>query len=235
MVRDDSGVLGGQTSGGQIPGDRAYDDRGSATVFAALASLAVLLVLMAGVDLGGAALARHRAEAAADLAALGAAGHSIDGTDAACDLARGLTERMRATLDHCALEDWDAVVQVRVHRSWSLLAAGDAVGRARAGPVPEERHRTAQHRVRRRGHPAESALLSGRGCDGERYRPHDEWRGAGPDGAATATKMQLAVRSPRWARSSLHTHRSATTSGPGRDGRAYWTCSGVPASAGAPG
>jgi secretion/DNA translocation related TadE-like protein len=133
MVRDDSGV-----PGGQVPGDRAYDDRGSATVFAALASLAVLLVFMAGVDLGGAALARHRAEAAADLAALGAAGHSIDGADAACDLARGLTERMRATLDHCALEDWDAVVQVRVHRSWSLLAAGDAVGRARAGPVPEE-------------------------------------------------------------------------------------------------
>jgi secretion/DNA translocation related TadE-like protein len=117
--------------------DRFSDDRGSATVFAALASLAILFVLMAGVDLGSAALARHRAEAAADLAALAAAGHSIDGADAACGLARGLVERMQATLDHCALDDWDAVVQVRVHRSWSLLTAGDAVGGARAGPVPE--------------------------------------------------------------------------------------------------
>jgi secretion/DNA translocation related TadE-like protein len=152
VIRDDGRIPRGQIPDARNPDaqnphdldpddlaydDLAYDDRGSATVFAALASLAVLLVLMAGVDLGGAALARHRAEAAADLAALAAAGRSTDGADAACDLARGLTERMQATLDHCALDDWDAVVQVRIRRSWSLLATGDAVGRARAGPVPE--------------------------------------------------------------------------------------------------
>ncbi|MCW0214341.1 MAG: flp pilus-assembly TadE/G-like family protein [Pseudonocardia sp.] len=112
------------------------DDRGSATVFAAFASLAILLVLAAGVDVGGAVLARHRAEAAADLAALGAAGRSIDGTDTACALARDLAERARAVLDRCELDGWEAVVQVRVHRSWTLLAPGEAVGRARAGPVP---------------------------------------------------------------------------------------------------
>jgi secretion/DNA translocation related TadE-like protein len=240
VVRDDGAIPGDRITHDRDPDDRAYDDRayddrGSATVFAAFASLAVLLVLMTGVDLGGAALARHRAEAAADLAALAAAGRSIDGAGAACDLARGLTERMQATLDHCALDDWDAMVQVRVRRSWSLLAAGDAVARARAGPVPEEPLPGGPASGPANRTSGRQPSPPGRGRDGERYRRGDEWRGAGTDGATAATKMQLTVRSPRWARSSLHTHRSATTSGPGRDGQAYWTCSGVPAPAEAPG
>jgi secretion/DNA translocation related TadE-like protein len=64
-------------------GDHA-DDRGVATVWAATAVAVLISVLAAMLDLAGAVAARHRAEAAADLAALAAAGRAVHGGDSAC-------------------------------------------------------------------------------------------------------------------------------------------------------
>lgn len=115
--------------------DRAGDDRGAATVWAA-GVLAVLMSLtVVGLHLGAAILARHHAESAADLAALAAAGSAVAGERQACDRARAVTERMRVRLVSCSARGWDVLVQVAVRPAGPLAELGDATARARAGPV----------------------------------------------------------------------------------------------------
>ncbi len=115
--------------------DPGAADRGSATVWAAGAVAVVLVIAVAGMHLGGVLLARHRAESAADLAALAAAGRSVAGQQVACARARGLAERMTVELVSCRLEGWDALVEVRVRPGGPLARFGSATARARAGPV----------------------------------------------------------------------------------------------------
>ncbi|UQS27665.1 flp pilus-assembly TadE/G-like family protein [Amycolatopsis thermalba] len=117
----------GQAHAAHAP--RLRNDRGAATVWAACAIAA--LVVVAGLlwGLGSAAIARHRAGGAADLAALAAAGQVGHGTDLACGRARWVAERMGARVVSCRFEGWDALVEVVVD-----TGLGSAVGRARAGP-----------------------------------------------------------------------------------------------------
>ncbi|MDQ0378719.1 secretion/DNA translocation related TadE-like protein [Amycolatopsis thermophila] len=89
--------------------------------------MAAIAVLMWG--LGAAAVARHRASAAADLAALAAAGQAAAGTDAACGRAQWVVDRMGARMVSCRFDGWDALVEVTVSGP-----VGAASGRARAGP-----------------------------------------------------------------------------------------------------
>ena len=110
------------------------DDRGNATITAAVASMALLSVLWLGIELGFAAISRHRAEGASDLAALAAAAHAPQGQEFACGRARWVTDTMRATLLSCQLEGWDARVQVRVTPPGALSQWGAVSARARAGP-----------------------------------------------------------------------------------------------------
>lgn len=110
-------------------------DRGSATVWAALASGVILVIGMVGVDLASGVRARHVAESAADLAALAAAGHTVEGADAACRAARAVADHVGAEVRGCRLDGWDALVEVQVDRAWTLLGRGPAGARARAGPV----------------------------------------------------------------------------------------------------
>ncbi|ODU00333.1 MAG: hypothetical protein ABS81_23940 [Pseudonocardia sp. SCN 72-86] len=110
------------------------DDSGVATVYAALAAVLVLGLAVVGIDLGGAVLARHRAEAAADLAALAAAGDAALGQDVACDRARTIAAAMDSTLRRCVLDGWDAMVEVGTPHA-AVLGDREALGRARAGPV----------------------------------------------------------------------------------------------------
>ncbi|MFD4195357.1 Rv3654c family TadE-like protein [Amycolatopsis thermoflava] len=104
-------------------------DRGAATVWAAcaIAGLVVVAGLLWG--LGSAAIARHRAAGAADLAALAAAGQAAEGSDVACGQALWVAERMGARVVSCRFEGWDALVEVVVD-----TGLGPAAGRARAGP-----------------------------------------------------------------------------------------------------
>ena len=54
---------------------------------------------------GSAVIARHRAQAAADLAALAAAGRLASGPQAACASAASLAAAMSATVSACAVDD----------------------------------------------------------------------------------------------------------------------------------
>ncbi len=116
--------------------ERPTGDQGSATVTAAVASMALLSVLWLGIEVGFAAISRHRAEGAADLAALAAAAHASQEQEFACGRANWLVEAMRATLVSCRLDGWDARVEVRVVPPGFLSSVGSADARARAGPAP---------------------------------------------------------------------------------------------------
>jgi secretion/DNA translocation related TadE-like protein len=95
--------------------------------------VAVLLsVTGGGAYLGAVVIARHRAQAAADLAALAAAARLPAGPGAACAQATVLARKMRADAVQCAVEDLDAVVIIQVRipvGGWSEARAA-----ARAGP-----------------------------------------------------------------------------------------------------
>ena len=88
--------------------------------------MAVLLAfIVGGFHIGSAVVARHRAQAAADLASLAAAARLPEGVEAACGRAAVIADAMHAVVADCAVDDLDVVVTVR---------AGKAQAAARAGP-----------------------------------------------------------------------------------------------------
>jgi secretion/DNA translocation related TadE-like protein len=97
--------------------------------------MAVLLaVSTGGLYLGSAVIARHRAQAAADLASLAAAGRLAEGTDAACAHASSVARAMRTTTTRCVIEDLDVVVTVDAAVALGMFGVGPARAAARAGP-----------------------------------------------------------------------------------------------------
>lgn len=115
-------------------------DRGNATVFACFGLLALLLIALLLVQFGAAATARHRAQSAADLAALAVAGAADRGSAAACATAHGVVQRMRASVSSCLLDGWDAVVTVRIPVGLAGFGAREVAAVARAGPVDDGLH-----------------------------------------------------------------------------------------------
>jgi secretion/DNA translocation related TadE-like protein len=100
----------------------------------AAAMVALLLsVAGGGVYLGSAVVARHRAQAAADLAALAAAARLAAGPETACAQAKALAREMRVTTIGCAVNDLDVVVTVEVRLA--VGGWGSARAAARAGPA----------------------------------------------------------------------------------------------------
>ena len=121
---------------------RACGDRGVATVWAAGAIAVLVSVAAFGLHLGEAMVIRHRAEAAADLAALAAAARAVPGERYACDQARSITGRMRVQLASCSLHGWDALISVTAQPTGWLGTLGPATAHSRAGPTsrsPETR------------------------------------------------------------------------------------------------
>jgi secretion/DNA translocation related TadE-like protein len=103
---------------------------------AAVGALAGLVVVTAvAVSLGAAVSTRHRLEAAADLAALAAAAHAVNGDDTACGAARRVTEGMSVRLSGCRFAGWDVAVEVSAGTSLPFIAPVTARAEARAGPV----------------------------------------------------------------------------------------------------
>jgi secretion/DNA translocation related TadE-like protein len=92
----------------------------------------VLLTVTGGVTyLGAAVIARHRAQAAADLAALAAAARVPAGAEAACSQADAVARAMQAGPADCVVDDLDVVITVEVPTGrW-----GTARAAARAGPA----------------------------------------------------------------------------------------------------
>lgn len=111
-------------------------DRGSATVWAAVGVAMIMTVFVVGLHLAAAVITRHRAEAAADLAALAAAGLAVEGAEAACRRAGEVAAAMGGTVTSCRLVGWDALVEVRIPVVGTVPGIDTAAGRARAGPVP---------------------------------------------------------------------------------------------------
>lgn len=100
---------------------------------AAILIAALVMITMAGVQVGSAVVARHRAQAGADLAALAAAAWLPRGADSACRQAIAVSRAMGAVMSACDVDELDVVVAVDV-------ATGRLLGRmahaaARAGPA----------------------------------------------------------------------------------------------------
>lgn len=105
-----------------------------------MGAIAVIGAVLAGMLWFAAAVAaRHRAEAAADLAALAAASTAVAGEQLACGEARWVTDQMGVALVSCRLSGWDALVVVAAELPGVLGEFGPAVARARAGPVQRQR------------------------------------------------------------------------------------------------
>ncbi|SOB83218.1 Rv3654c family TadE-like protein [Streptomyces sp. 1331.2] len=114
-------------------------DTGSATVW--LLALAVLgtAVFAGTIAVGSVVAARHRAESAADLAALAAADRLLLDEDGGCARAAGIAAAQGASLVSCAVDQSadavEVVAEVRVGGLPARLSVGPARARARAGPV----------------------------------------------------------------------------------------------------
>ncbi|KAA1432793.1 flp pilus-assembly TadE/G-like family protein [Mycolicibacter arupensis] len=108
-------------------------EAGAATVAAAAMVATLLSLTGGGFLLGGAVIARHRAQAVADLAALAGASGVPAGPASACEQAVRLGSRMRAGEINCAVEGLDVVIAVAIPvPGWRF---GPARAAARAGPA----------------------------------------------------------------------------------------------------
>jgi secretion/DNA translocation related TadE-like protein len=102
-------------------------------VLAAFMAAVLITVALGGLKIGSAVVARHRAQSAADLAALAAAAKVPDGPAAACREAATVAGAMRASVRECAVDQLDVnVVVTVVVGGWTGAQAGAA---ARAGPA----------------------------------------------------------------------------------------------------
>lgn len=103
------------------------------TVLAALMVAALVTVTLGGVKIGSVVVARHRAQSAADLAALAAAQRLPGGLTAACRQAEALAGAMRARVIACTADQLEVTVMAVVAVAGWPGAQARAV--ARAGPV----------------------------------------------------------------------------------------------------
>lgn len=109
-------------------------DRGSATVWTTMAITTLCVVFAVVLTMGQAVVARHRAGAAADLAALAAADTALDGAAEACAEADRVARAQGAEVVRCAVTGEIADVTALVRFGGYAPAV-----RARAGPpgLPE--------------------------------------------------------------------------------------------------
>lgn len=109
---------------------RSERDGGFASLLTVLCVSALCVVFAGVLAYGQAVVTRHRAAAAADLAALAAADRALSGRDGACAAARRVAVAQGADLVRCELEGVTADLTVRV-RSGPFTPQK----RARAVPV----------------------------------------------------------------------------------------------------
>ncbi|MGW4897926.1 Rv3654c family TadE-like protein [Kitasatospora sp. NPDC004240] len=126
---------------GTGPG-RGRLDTGSASVWLLALGLIGCAVFGAVLSLGAVIAARHRAESAADLAALAAADRLLLDEDGGCARAAGIAAAQRSVLVSCRVEPSADAVEVVVEvpvtglpPELAGLELGPARARARAGPL----------------------------------------------------------------------------------------------------
>lgn len=112
------------------------DERGSGSVLVVAALGVVVVLSVAGLQVGAAASAAHRARAAADLSVLAAATAEQEGQPDPCAHASDLARRNGAELVECVrgvAESVEVRVSTTAAVSWPGVAKW-AVATARAGP-----------------------------------------------------------------------------------------------------
>jgi secretion/DNA translocation related TadE-like protein len=110
-------------------------EQGAGSILILCAVAVVLTALLMVVTLAAGYHARHRAAAAADLAALAAAGQVRLGAQPACDAARRVADANGGMLRSCVVQGWDAEVTVAARIVGPTAWLPDPVRRARAGPA----------------------------------------------------------------------------------------------------
>ncbi|MFI0412147.1 Rv3654c family TadE-like protein [Actinomadura sp. 3N508] len=116
--------------------DLVGSDRGAGTLWVVAFAAVIWIGGVAAVAVGGVRGARHRANAAADLAALAGATRVAEGGRDACRRAESIAAGSGARLVHCQVEG--DVVEVSVAADVIVpmgIGALTVVSRARAGPV----------------------------------------------------------------------------------------------------
>lgn len=110
-------------------------DRGSAGIWLLGLCAVLALTATAAVLVGSAMVTRHRADNAADLSALAAAGKAAEGERSACAAAADIATSMGADLLGCTLTGGVADVTVGVSAQLGAVGLAAAQASARAGPV----------------------------------------------------------------------------------------------------
>lgn len=114
-----------------------HRDRGSATVWVLSCCTVILALVAATLAVGAAVVARHRAWAVADLAALAAAQSLVEGAAQPCRPAARVAAAQGGRLVGCAVvgDVVEVIAEVSVARTGPLSALSPARARARAGPT----------------------------------------------------------------------------------------------------
>ncbi|WP_406459105.1 flp pilus-assembly TadE/G-like family protein [Streptomyces sp. NBC_00876] len=118
------------------PRSRCRQDRGLATVWAAVTTATLCTVFAVVLALGQVVVARHRAGGAADLAALAAADRALEGVAAACRSAQEVAGAQGAEVVRCAVEGEVADVTARVRVGPYAPEVRSRAGPAEAAPPP---------------------------------------------------------------------------------------------------
>jgi secretion/DNA translocation related TadE-like protein len=114
---------------------RRRADRGAATLWVLAIGLVFVVAGLAGAAVGAARVAKHQAQAAADLGALAGAARVIEGEEAACGRAADLVGRNGGRLTRCVVDGFDLIVAVEVKVTPLPGITRTARKEARAGPV----------------------------------------------------------------------------------------------------
>lgn len=115
--------------------NRVAADRGGATILASFAMVGLLGIAILLLHFGSVVAVRHRAQSAADLAALAAAGTLDRGVESACAAAETIAHRMSVTVQSCRVDGWDAIVTVTARVLLSTFGVKETSAIARAGPI----------------------------------------------------------------------------------------------------
>lgn len=95
----------------------------------------LLVITVCGVYVGSAVIARHRVQAAADLASLAAAARISHGAETACAQASVVARAMDTSVTQCVVDGLDVVVTVEAAVALGRFGIGQARAAARAGPA----------------------------------------------------------------------------------------------------
>ncbi len=114
---------------------RGASEQGSATVLAAGVAAALVAMVVAYTAIGQAGAARHRAQGAADAAALEGASRVLLGEGEACGAARAMVERTSTEFVRCDVNGLEVTVLVTETPTGLPQFLGPARAVSRAGPV----------------------------------------------------------------------------------------------------